>query len=310
MGIGIMYLVKSDQITNPLSIDTLLASPCWTNPHVNGVVIRSPWNRIQPAKHDHYWDFLDAGINKALEVGKKVSISVVAGAFTPAWFATEYPDDCFLVTTERGPQVLMALPWRPNFQSIWGLMLKKLAKRYDHKIVHIDMGGFGRRAESYFATVGDDFARLTTLVRAQGYPDAPTAWLIGAKWVTDAYAQTFVNAGFICDLGAPFVGDIGVTSLQYLIDYGATTYPGRFGGASHGLEATQPSNNSIGMNLPPTIRRGFQFGSPEFGDTVSMQAALNRGIGAGAQWIEVYDNDCDDPAQAANLDAANAAMLS
>src|SRR5207237_9729633 len=179
-------------------IDTLLASPCWTNPHVEGVVIRSSWDSLQPTQRTRYWDFLDAGVNKAIEVGKKVSLCVAAGIGTPDWFTAAYPDDCFPVTISSGSQVLMGLPWRPNFQAKWGLMIQKLAKRYDSRICHIDMGGFGRKNESYCDTTSDEFQRLTDLVQAQGYPDAPTAWLEGAQWVADTYAAHFQRAAFIC----------------------------------------------------------------------------------------------------------------
>lgn len=306
--IGVMYLTKSDQIDAPLTVAALLALPCWTNPHVKGVVLRTSWGRIQPSKTGYYFDFLDAGVDKAIQTGKKVSLCVPAGVGTPGWFTSEFPGDCFSVTEVKGAQVPMGLPWKSNFKAYWGATIGKMADRYDARICHIDMGGPGRKSESFFATEGDDFERLTALVKTQGYPDARTAWVEGAKWVTGVYADYFAKAGFICDLGAPFVGAPGAVALQTLVDYGTKMYPGRFGAASHQLGPTNPPDNSIGMHLSPTIRRGFQFGGPQDGDVAGMKAALDRGIAAGADWIEVYGGDCDDKSQWANLDAANAAM--
>src|SRR5438094_864711 len=102
-GIGIMYLENADSLGDP--IHNWSTDPALTNPYVQGIALRTHWDRVEPHEHadanDFYWDYLDQGVALAAAHGKKVSISVQAGVTTPQW-VYDAGAPAFYVTTEYG----------------------------------------------------------------------------------------------------------------------------------------------------------------------------------------------------------------
>lgn len=218
---------------------------------------------------------------------------------------------------------LMPLPWDAVFQAKWSAFLTAFATRYGSAgLSYIVMGGFGRRAESFFVSTAADQAALDAVAIADGFaastvngvpvPAGMTAWLNGATFVVGQYGVKFPNTTFQLDLGAPAPTTAGNAVLQALCDYGSTTFKKTFSVKSDGLSYPNgPPNNSIGVTevkkLSPTYKVGYQFGLPA-SDPTDADNTLRRGIGFGAHFIEVYAGNCDNPAMASALDAANTSM--
>ena len=101
--LGLFFLENADAAGQPpykWDLDEGL-----TNPLVQGIAMRTHWNRVEPHEHanadDFYWDYLDEGVALAAAAGKKVSISVQAGVETPQW-VYDAGAPVFMVTEQFG----------------------------------------------------------------------------------------------------------------------------------------------------------------------------------------------------------------
>ena len=223
--------------------------------------------------------------------------------------ATQSATGVAIVTAQIKP---MPLPWDPVFQTKWGAFIQAFAARYGNapNLAYFVIGGPGRRAEAYFCFTPDDMDYFINTLG--GLPN----WERGVKWIIDQYGTYFPNTPFILDMASPIPTSDGDASIQAVCDYGVAHYPGNhFGVKSDGLlYPSGPPNGSIGATevalLCPTSTVGYQFWLFQ-GHTIDpgtgrfmLDLGLERGIGFGAHFIEVYSGDCDDPVLAAVLTAA------
>jgi hypothetical protein len=298
---GIFALLRKDKVQHPFN--GLANEPCWGNPNIAGVVLRTDWATVEPALGRYNWGFLDTGISLGQANRKKIGISVDAGVYTPSWV---YSLGAKTFTLAYGT---MPAPWDPVFRTYWAEFLKQLASRYDNdrQLTFVTMAGPGRSVESFFALSGPDVAALNVSAGIQG-------WITAANRNTDSYANAFARTPFFSATGVPARG-YGNAPMTAVIEYGLHTYPDRFGVQSNELSAlTVATGNFPHTSLQPSelSPMGFQLlhsaKSKLIGGT--LKQALNNGIALGAYFIEVYEVDCEDPAQQAVVSSVNQALLS
>ena len=296
---GIFCLTRGDIVEHPNR--QLARMPCWTNPNVDGVTLRTRWNKIEPAPGRADWTFFDAGLTLAHKHHKRVALSVTAGQFAPAWVYAGGAE-AFQFARNKGQPATMPLPWDKAFRKQWRGFVRSLGKRYDGapEVAYVMIGGPGRSIESYFVKSAADIKRLNAL---GGMPK----WLEGSRAIVDMYAAAFPHTPFLLAMGPPTPTADGHAALKALVDYGAAKYPGRFGVMNDALAANTGGQRHAKYGpqtvkaLSPTTTTGFQMVLPTRKLKGTLQEALARAIQFKAHVVELYHDDCDDPRQAAVL---------
>jgi hypothetical protein len=200
----------------------------------------------------------------------------------------------------------MPEPWDAAFQRDWGEMLRAMGRRYDGNpdVAYVMIGGLGFSIESVYVKTPEDIAKLESLGGQQ-------RWIEGAKRIVDLYAAAFPTTPFIYAMAPPVKGDFSAT--RALVEYGTAKYPGRFGIMHHGLNAAAAADffpDAAIRTRPPGTPGGFQMVWSTEGDEGAKRVkgtlaqALGRAADFNAQFVEVYEADCQNPLYAADLRSA------
>ena len=308
---GILCLLKPDSVPHPF-VD-LAREPCWTNPNIQGVSLRSQWNKVEPSEGKFDWSFFDEGVRLAAQHHKKLGMLVIAGVATPDWV---YADGAYRLNNQRQRRggdweaSSQPLPWDPVFLAKWTEFVEAFAARYDGvpNLAYVVMGGPGRREESYFVDSPEDVAKVESL-------GGVSRWVQGCERIVDLYAKAFRATPFILATGSPTPGDSGKAALAKLVEYGLGKYSGRFGLMSCGLRPQYYMTTESALMMrsaSSTCPVGFQMLLPSAGGRHmqggTLEDALSRGLALGGHFFEVYPGDCGDPNQAAVLQRIGAKL--
>jgi hypothetical protein len=308
---GIFCLLRADSVARPF--ENLAGQPCWTNPNVQGVSLRSHWNKVEPSEGDFDWSFFDEGVRLAIQHHKKIGMLVTAGVTTPDWVygAGAYRLNVRTPNQRNGGNGAQPLPWDTEFFSKWSAFVEAFAARYDNvpNLAYVVMGGPGRRGEAYFVDAPEDVAKVESL-------GGVSRWVQGCERIVDLYARTFHNTPFILATGSPVPGENGKIALLQLGHYGVGKYPGHFGVMSDGLRPHY-GMSSVGAQLIRWASNkspvGFQMLLPYQGGRHmqggTLEEALDCGLALGGRFFEVYWVDCEDPSQAAVLQRTSARLF-
>lgn len=298
---GIYCLLNGDTIQNPILPSRLTTLQSWTDTNIDGVAVRSWWNKIETSEGTRDWAYIDEAVRLAEQNHKQISISVMAGINTPEWVYTKGAKKFTLSvpSLQSGQSETiqsMPFPWDTSFLSSWGSFVNALGARYDGKPVvsYVYINGAGVASETYFVKSASDFAAFNA---AGGI----AKWIEGTEKIIDLYATAFPHTPVVIALASPVSGaDGGDTAMKTIIDYGTSKYPGHFGITNHGLSARSSSvslPNQLIQSHSSDSPVGFQMVWSTAGANASqiggtLEQALEKASLLKAHFVEVYLSDC------------------
>jgi hypothetical protein len=226
---------------------------------------------------------------------------------------------------------IMVVPWDPVAKAKWKQFIVALAAKYDNnpQFQYLVMSGFQKTGECYLADTPADIAFFDSSAIAAGFaptedlPAGLVAWEATVKEIVAQYMISFPNTPLLITGARPYGGDsqaAGQDAMNDIFAWGVAAYPGRFGIMNSQLHATSATGyylNAAIYNHRFTEPTGIQFlcagtsdnpdnlprlsNSPPWGDDplLSPYDAVNNsivaGINIGANFIEVYEDDVNNP---------------
>jgi hypothetical protein len=261
------------------------------------------------------------------------------------WILARNPGGAAFRVLTPADDGIMVVPWDPVAKAKWKRLLIALAERYDNnpQIGYIAMTGFQKTGECYLASNQADIDFFDASAVAAGYaateelPAGLVAWEATVKEIVGQYMTSFPNTPLLITGARPYGGDsqaVGQTAMIDIFSWGVETYPGRFGIMNSQLHATSASGYYLNAWIAarsPTEPVGIQFlcsgsgnnpdnlarlsNSPPWGDDPlltpydAVNNSLTLGVSFGCNFIEVYEDDINNPEFQTMLAAQNAALL-
>jgi hypothetical protein len=302
---GIFVLIKGDLVGQ----DVNLSTKNWSNPNTTGLRIRTVWDKVEPKEGAYDFSHFEQGLQLAQASGKLLAISVSVGDNAPSWVYDDGAQGLHL-TWSNGEAMTFPLPWDPVYKEKYGDLVREMGSRYDAEpaLSYVVISGLGRDVETFFTTNTKDTAKFN---QAGGL----TAWEQAAKDMIDLYADAFPTTPIVFALGKPTTDPAGIETVKRVVDYGKTTYPYRFGIMSNALNAQSSSDYWINSTIDENkdvILTGFQMVSPAVTQARmkgSLRAAMDIGARFGAEFLEIYDVDTDNSANAQDFQAIQHILL-
>jgi hypothetical protein len=269
------------------------SEPCWKNPNVYGVLLRTRWSVVEAKQGTYDWSYFDHGLALAKEHGKLIQISITCGVYAPDWL---YGLGVSKWTTSgkiRGSQTQPA-PWDAEFQKHLSALISAWGARYDSNplVASVTIWCGGRNIETFFAQNQEDAAQLDRV-------GGTRLWLAAAEKFVDMYHAAWPTTPLYLACGKNYPDQ--KASLTQLAEYALRK--GNFGLQTNAWTAVYPFiNRSTGKAYWPhtnieisSIRLTgaqelFPIGSTRMkGETVAqvMDNAIRFHLG----WFQAYPSD-------------------
>jgi hypothetical protein len=320
---GVYVLAKKDV---PVPIETL------ANQNVDGVALRYSWSVLEPSDGVYDWSSVDQDVESAHKYGKKVSLSVAAGIWTPAWVFDEGTESLSITWNKSwGPPPCsiqrVPVPWNNTYLSKWTAFIAAFGKRYAQNptVASIKMTGLNTASEETNLPRTINYQKMhgfvSSCVKAES-EDINSQWpqhgyssqkvLDSWRVMLAAWMKAFPNQWLVLMItpdGFPTFGPEDNTSAikmaSSLVDESSHTLQDRF--------IVQSDSLSAKWNWTPAspgLLLGYQMLWNVTGDSNCrmnhlekpcdplqvLQTSLDRGIAAKAIFIEVYLVDVLNPA--------------
>ena len=308
----------------------------YSNPNINGVVVRFKWNDVESTPGNFNWTFVDGEISKAITYNKKVSLQPLD---KPDWLAGigakqyNYIDKNIAHTT-YGQVLSEVIPWDSTYVSHYKIFIQHLAAKYANNPV-----------VSYVNTIGGNFSRnlpdsvitnSTTLTKqpfwkAFSYNADSLGSLMNR--MTDFYMSQFPTTPLWCSVDyVLFQPNATGQARNYLAsiycNYGISKYPDRFGLFREDISACNPpqpisTGSQWYIMQQNTCRTGAQMlWNVQDGPTrmnqcgilpntksAVLDSAVNKALKFGMRYLEIYGVDISDATLSTSIQTANNKLM-
>lgn len=279
---------------------------------IAGLALRVTWSRLEPRPGEFDWSLIDLNVKACAAAGKVFSLSVAAGISTPLWVYATYGAVPF-PTVINGAVQNIPVPWDEKYIGRLAKLIVALSDRYGKNpiLTHVKITGICKHSSETMLPFGDTDNEHW---QAIGY----TRPLLRRTWcrIADLWAGAFggkcISYQHVAHAWPP-IDDKGqiVPGLkddwhlnEQLIGDGIRRYKDQFMAENHGLSSVWASEQIVKVST--RTRTGHQMnwntvddkegkmtgGAPSPYDRAAvMKAAIDRGLAAGAKWLEVYQVD-------------------
>ncbi|MEP2652228.1 MAG: beta-galactosidase [Paraglaciecola sp.] len=170
--------------------------------HVTGNLIRVGWNEVQPSSGEYDFSKLDALIDQAQRLNKKVTLSILNGPRAPQWLyakgAKAFKYEFKNRHSERGNrQEVIPLPWDPVYLKYWQQLIVALGQKYQANntislihITHSSKNGFEMHLPEE-RIAGKLETPYNGPWKDMGYQE--TQYIDSLKSIVDTYMTAFPN---------------------------------------------------------------------------------------------------------------------
>ncbi len=304
-----------------------------TNPLVDGISIRMFWSDVEPNEGVFVWSTLDSLITQAANAGKVVSIRIMPGYSTPTWVYAAGAQRFNFIWDQSGwgpsfcSTVSIPVPWDPVFLAKWSALVQAFGAHYSSNpaVVAVKITGVSTESEEsnlplYVnrpltngqtgCTSNNDVANWLAI----GYTRtrAVNAWEQIAQMFQQAFPgmlmmDSMQPGGFppIDNNGNLITGFNGADTIasQSIVNYAVSTFGTQYALQNDALTSTW--NWSYQAGFASQIETGYQtlaaLGS-------SLSPALINVVNLGADYVELYEGDINNPALQTTLTSAHNAL--
>jgi hypothetical protein len=300
-----------------------IQSATYSNPAVEGIMIRTFWSNVEPAPNQYNWSFIDSQIQAASASGKKVVLLVLPGAFTPAWAlqgvqSTQFVADYGFI---QGTTITLPMPWDETYLNRWFAFVRVLGGRYDANPAVVNIPAAGPTSVSEEMSLPKDPASVAkwklngyTLDKYEG------AWQQTLAVYVEAFPTTQISLAFYPGLPIPDRSAETATRVD-IANFAFSTYGQHVAFQENGLSARKDSP-SLGYDLvqqySTKTNTGFEMGTSatekpdQMGGTSAaqgLQASVDLGLKAGVKFLVIYEKDELNPDLQSILTNVNSALI-
>ena len=295
----------------------------YTNPAVDGIVIRTFWKNVQPAPGQFDWSFIDSQVQAAAAAGKKVILVVLPGAFTPDWALQGVQSAPFVVDYgfDKGTTVTLPMPWDATYLERWFAFVHVLGQRYDPNPAVVNVPATGPTSISEEMSLPNDPAALAAW-KQLGYTlkKYENAWQQALAAYVQAFPTTQISLTFYPGLPIPDAAAETATRSD-VASFAFTNYGQHMAFQENGLSARK-ATASLGYDLVQQYSNqtatGFEMGTSatekpdQMGGSSAasaLQASVKLGLKAGVTFLEIYEKDELNPALQSILADAHSELM-